>query len=289
MRAVDHHCHPLRRGSAGLEPNDFRACFTEATDPRVLDEHVVNTPLYRLLLRRLAPIFGCQPTEAAILTARRMLEPGRYARELLEQSGTGLMLLDTGFGGEETLTFEEHQAMVPIPQREIVRLETLAEELVGRCRRPEEWLDAVRGALAASIARGAVAVKTIVAYRASLRLRWPHHQEVRAEYAALRQGMRAGDGASGLRGRGRGSRPRPRLTGEPLCHALVFVAAEECVRLGVPLQVHCGIGDPDEDIADTSPVGLRPLFTHERFADLRVVMLHCYPYHREAAYLCSVH
>jgi hypothetical protein len=280
VRAVDHHCHPLRRGSAGLEPNEFRACFTEATDPRVLGEHVVNTPLYRLLLRRLAPVFGCQPTESAILTARRMLEPAGYARELLEQSGTGLMLLDTGFGGEETLTFQEQQAMVPIPQREIVRLETLAEDLVGRCRRPEEWLDAVRGALAASVARGAVAVKTIAAYRASLRLRWPDHQEVRAAYAALR-------GGAGRRGRG--DRTRPRLTGNALCHALLFVAAEECVRLNVPLQVHCGIGDADEDIAETSPVGLRPLFVHERFTDLRVVMLHCYPYHREAAYLCSVH
>jgi len=280
VRAVDHHCHPLRRASAGLEPHEFRACFTEATDPRVLNDHVANTPLYRMLLRRLAPVFGCQPTEAAILTARRMMEPAGYARELLEQSGTGLMLLDTGFGGKETLTFQEHQALVPIPQREIVRLETMAEELIVRCRRPEEWLDAVRGSLAAAVARGAVAVKTIVAYRASLRLRWPNHQEVRAAYSELRQA---------LRGIGRGGALRPRLTGDALCHTLVFVAAEECVRLGVPLQVHCGIGDPDEDIAETSPVGLRPLFVHDRFADLRVVMLHCYPYHREAAYLCAVH
>jgi uncharacterized protein len=278
VRAVDHHCHPLRRGSASLEPNDFRACFTEATDARVLSEHVPNTPLYRLLLRRLAPVFGCQPTESAILTARRMLEPAPYARELLEQSGTGLMLLDTGFGGAEALTFEEHQAMVPIPQREIVRLETLAEDLVARCRRPEDWLDAVRGALAAAVAGGAVAVKTIAAYRASLRLRWHDHQEVRTAYAALRQNLR-----------GRTPGRRPRLTGDVLCHTLLFVAAEECVRLGVPLQVHCGIGDPDEDIAETSPVGLRPLFVHERYADLRLVLLHCYPYHREAAYLCSVH
>jgi uncharacterized protein len=276
VRAVDHHCHPLRRGAAALEPEEFRACFTESTDARVLGSHVVNTPLYRHLLRRMAPVFGCQPTESAILTARRMLEPVGYARELMAQTGTGLMLLDTGFGGPDTPTFEEHQAMLPIPQREIVRLETLAEGLVPRCRRPEDWLDALRGSLAAAVARGAVAVKTIVAYRASLRLRWPDHQEVRAAYAELRK-------ECGGRGR------RPRLAGNPLCHMLVFVAAEECARMGVPMQVHCGIGDADEDLGESSPVGLRPLFVDERFADLRIVLLHCYPFHREAAHLCAVH
>lgn len=274
---MDHHCHLLRRGPAGLDPNEFRACFTEARDPRILADHVPSTPLYRLLLRRLALVFGCPPEEAAILTARRMLEPGRYARELMELSGTGLLLLDTGFAGEDTLTFEEQQAIVPIPQREVVRVETLAEELVPQHRRPEDWLDAVRGGLAEAVRRGAVGVKTIAAYRASLRLRWPDHDLVRTEYAALRQS---------LRGAGRGARPR--LTGDPLCHALVFVAAEECARLGVPLQVHCGLGDTDTDLAEGSPLGLRPLLVHERFEELRVVLLHNYPFHREAAYLCSV-
>jgi predicted TIM-barrel fold metal-dependent hydrolase len=81
----------------------------------------------------------------------------------------------------------------------------------------------------------------------------------------------------------------PRVTGDPLCHALVFAAAEECARLGVPLQFHCGLGDADEDLAEGSPLGVRPLLTHERFEALRIVLLHCYPYHREAAILCSLH
>lgn len=274
VRAVDHHCHPLRRWPARLEANEFRACFTEATDERVLSDHVPQTPLYRMLLRRLAPVFGCKPTEAAILTARHMLEPARYARELLERSRTGMLLLDHGFGGSDAMTVEEHRAAVPIPQREIVRVETLAERLVERHRRPEDWLDAVRSALEHAVRSGAVAVKTIVAYRASLRLRWPDHGAVRVEYTALRQRAREG---------------RTRLSGDPLCHSLVLVAAQECVRLGVPLQVHCGLGDMDADLAESSPLGIRVLLTHPRFADLRIVLLHCYPFHREAAYLCSVH
>jgi predicted TIM-barrel fold metal-dependent hydrolase len=277
VRAVDHHCHPLQR-TAALEANEFRGCFTEATDPRILAAHIPNTPLYRLLLRRLAPVFGCQPTEAAILTARRMLEPGRYARELMAQTGTEMLLLDTGFAGGDTMTLEEHGQVLAMGVREIVRLETLAESLVARCRRPEDWLEQVRVGLGLAVRAGAVAVKTIVAYRASLRLRWPDHRQVRAEYADLRRTLRTGDPAA-----------RARVSGDALCHALVFVAAEECVRLGVPLQVHCGMGDTDEDLAESSPTGLRPLLVHERFSDLKLVLLHCYPFHREAAYLCSVH
>jgi predicted TIM-barrel fold metal-dependent hydrolase len=69
---------------------------------------------------------------------------------------------------------------------------------------------------------------------------------------------------------------------------LLLGAAEECSTLGVPLQVHCGLGDPDEDLALANPLGLRRLYVEQRFANLKVVLLHCYPFHREAAYLSSV-
>jgi uncharacterized protein len=57
----------------------------------------------------------------------------------------------------------------------------------------------------------------------------------------------------------------------------------------VPLQVHCGFGDPDGDLALASPLGLRPLLADPGFAGLKLALLHCYPYHREAAWLCSVY
>jgi uncharacterized protein len=181
--------------------------------------------------------------------------------DLMLRSRTGLMLVDRGFGGAEV-------AEVPIPQRDVLRLETLAEDLVASCEDVEAWLDSVQAAVRQT---SAVAVKTIAAYRASLRLRRPSAADLEAGYAALRE------------------QARPRLTGDPLCHALVLRVAEECARLGLPLQVHCGLGDPDEDLAEASPLGLRPLFTDTNFDGLKVVMLHCYPFHREAAYLCSVH
>jgi hypothetical protein len=255
--AIDHHCHPLRPWVSRLDPLDLRACFSETLDPGVLRDHVPHTAAYRQALRRLAEAFECPPTEEAVLDSRS----GLSMSDLMARSRTGLMLVDRGFGGPEV-------GEVAIPQRDVLRLETLAEELLGSSVDVEAWLRSVRTALRET---SAVAVKTILAYRASLRLRTPSRADVEAEFAALR-------GA-----------PRPRLSGDPLCHALVLEAAEECARLGLPLQVHCGFGDPDEDLAEASPLGLRPLFTDPTFDGLRVVLLHCYPFHREAAYLCSVH
>jgi predicted TIM-barrel fold metal-dependent hydrolase len=87
----------------------------------------------------------------------------------------------------------------------------------------------------------------------------------------------------------RSAEGRPiRLAGEPLCHVLLLEAAQVCGELGVPLQIHCGFGDADEDLAQCNPLGLRRLFVEPRFDALKVVLLHCYPFHREAAYLASV-
>lgn len=268
--AVDHHCHPLLRWPLALEAADLRACFTESRDPAQL-EHVPQTAVYRTALRRLALAFGCQPSEPSILTLRRMSEPGQYTRELIQRSLTGLLLLDFGYAPPGTMTLAEHRQALPVPQREVVRLETLAEGLIERCRRVDTWLDAVRTELEAAVRQGAVGVKTIAAYRASLRLAPQAPAATRDAYDRLRRS------------------PRPRLAGDELCHPLLMVAAEECARLGVPLQVHCGIGDADEDLGQASPLGLRPLLLDGRFDGLRLVLLHCYPYHREAAYLCSLH
>jgi predicted TIM-barrel fold metal-dependent hydrolase len=273
--AVDHHCHPLRRWPFQLTALELRAAFTEAIDPRIPKEHVLQTAGYRATLRRLGETLGCEPTEAAILEQRNRSDPAEYANRLLQRTNTGFLLLDYGFRGGDTFAPDEHARVLRVPQREIVRVETLAEHLVADTSDPREWLAAVRRALRRAVQAGAVGVKTICAYRAGLRLRPVDTDQLGVAFTMLRH---------------KSERREPiRLAGAALCHALVFEAAAECRDLGVPLQVHCGFGDPDEDLADASPLGLRPLLQDPQYAGLRLALLHCYPYHREAAYLCAVY
>src|SRR6266849_525469 len=273
--AVDHHCHPLRRWPFQLTALELRAAFTEAIDPRIPQEHVLQTAGYRAALRRLGDALGCEPTEAAILDLRNRAEPAEFANRILQRSNTGLLLLDYGFSGGDAFAPAEHAHLVRVPQREIVRLETVAERLVAGTRDPREWLAAVRGALRRAVQAGAVGVKTICAYRAGLRLRPVDTDQLGVAFTMLRH---------------KAERHEPiRVTGAALCHALLFEAAAECRDLSVPLQIHCGFGDPDEDLAEASPLGLRPVLQDTQYAGLRLALLHCYPYHREAAYLGAVY
>ena len=273
-RAVDHHCHPLRRWPFQLTAIELRSAFTEALDPELAERHVLYSAGYQAALQRIALVLGCEPTEAAVLERRNRDDSERHTRRLLDQPPTEVMLVDAGFSSPESFTLAEQERATGIAQREIIRLETLAEALVKTANDPREWLAATRAALREGINRGAVGVKTICAYRASLKLQPVDTETLGAAFSALRL---------------RAERGQPvRLAGNSLCQAVLFEAAQECQQLDVPLQLHCGFGDPDEDLAETSPLGLRPLFIDPTYRGLRIALLHCYPYHREAAYLCAV-
>ena len=272
--AVDHHCHLLRRWPFHLSAEDLRAAFTEALDRELARHHVVHSVAYQTAVRRITDELGCEPTEAGLLHNRNTIDPAAYARQLLVRTNTEIMLVDTGFASSESFALQEQERELGTKQREIIRLETVAESLVESSNDPNEWLEAIRDSLRTRLQRGAVGVKTICAYRASLKLNRVDREVLAMPFSALKARADRGETV--------------RITGNPLCHALVFEAAKVCQQLDVPLQVHCGFGDPDEDLAETSPLGLRPLFIDPEYRGLRVALLHCYPYHREAAYLCSV-
>ena len=264
----------MRRWPYQLSAVELRSAFTEALDPQLAEHHVVHSSGYQGAIHRIARELRCEPTEAAVLAYRNADDATGYARRLLASSATGLMLVDAGFAMPGTFTLVEQEQATGIRQREIIRLETLAEGLVHEAGDPREWFGAVRGALRAAIGRGAVGVKTICAYRATLKLQPVDTDDLGVAFSAIRLRAERGE--------------HPRVSGNALCHALLFEAAQECRELDVLLQVHCGFGDPDEDLAETSPLGLRPLFIDPAYRGLRIALLHCYPYHREAAYLCSV-
>jgi hypothetical protein len=96
---------------------------------------------------------------------------------------------------------------------------------------------------------GYAALKTIVAYRGGLDL------------GAL-------DDAT--RGRLTAALQVNRDTGDPL-----------------PVQIHTGFGDADLLLPRADPSLLKPVF--ERFADTNFVLLHCYPFVRQAGWLASVY
>ncbi len=77
---------------------------------------------------------------------------------------------------------------------------------------------------------------------------------------------------------------KARISHPVLLRYLVWTA----LRTGLPLQFHTGYGDPDLELHRSNPALLTGLI---RLAGpwAPIMLLHCYPYHREAAYLAAVY
>jgi hypothetical protein len=63
--------------------------------------------------------------------------------------------------------------------------------------------------------------------------------------------------------------------------------ANEATGALLPVQVHCGFGDSDLWLARADPSHLKPVI--ERFRETPFVLLHCYPFVREAGWLAHVY
>ncbi len=70
-------------------------------------------------------------------------------------------------------------------------------------------------------------------------------------------------------------------------HVVAALDANEATGDPLPVQVHCGFGDSDLHLARADPSHLKPLI--ERFRETPFVLLHCYPFVREAGWLAHVY
>ena len=66
---------------------------------------------------------------------------------------------------------------------------------------------------------------------------------------------------------------------------LLRFGLHQALRLGKPLQFHVGFGDRDCDLHKTNPLYLLDFFRQS--GDTPIILLHCYPYEREAGYLAQ--
>jgi uncharacterized protein len=70
-------------------------------------------------------------------------------------------------------------------------------------------------------------------------------------------------------------------------HVVAALEANEATGDPLPVQVHCGFGDSDLHLWRADPSYLKPLV--ERFRETEFVLLHCYPFVREAGWMAHVY
>ncbi len=272
---LDHHCHAPLRLPQAIDLATLRTPFTESVDERVQTHDVAETLGYRAMVRRLAALLGVEPTEEAVLRARAGYDPAAYHRLLADDARLGALYADYLFEEMSSYAPEEWAELTGREVRPVVRIETLAERLIPSHASWESLRQAFAEALAASRSRGAVGFKSIAAYRAGLDIERVDAAAAGAALAAVRAGLE--------------EETPLRLTSKPLIDALIWEAMEVASELGLPIQFHVGLGDDDVFLPRANPTLLRALFQEPRYSGVPIVLLHCYPYVREAAYLSSIY
>ena len=233
--------------------DEFRGLFSESPDPRQWP-HVATGVTYRRAIRELGAFFDVEPTEEAVFEHRLSSDPAEYASRLLQATGTDLLLVDDGYPppGEGT-SWDELGELAACDARPVLRIERVAEE---------GGIEAVREEVIRARANGFVGLKTIAAYRGGLDFTAfePRNKVLlgsRVEGAAMRDAV------------------------------LAALEANEATGAPLPVQVHAGFGDSDLFLPRVQPGYLKPLI--ERFRETPFVLLHCYPFVREAGWLAPVY
>ncbi|MDP9239138.1 MAG: amidohydrolase family protein [Actinomycetota bacterium] len=273
LELIDHHCHGVVRGD--LEPAAFEALLSEGGAAPAGTSNF-DTPAGLAVRRHCAPVLDLEPhaPAEAYLARRAELGTEEVTHRLMAAALTRLFLVDAGFRGRELLSPAELGAAAGGRAREIVRLESVAESLAaGDGIDAGGFADCYANALGTAVlTTRAVGVKSVAAYRIGLDFdpAAPARQEVKV---AADRWLERGPGAHGWR-----------LDDPVLIRALLWSAVE----VGLPIQFHTGFGDRDLTLHRANPLLLTD-FIRAVPERLPIMLLHCYPYHREAGYLAAAY
>ena len=272
IELIDHHCHGVV--TRDLDPREFELLITESGDPAPAGTTFFDTQLGLSLRRWCGPVLGLAPHvhPRDYLERRRELGVAEVNRRFLRAASVTCFLVDTGYKPGELTSAAALRAAAGAQAHTVVRLEQVAEDLAAAgtsaANFPVRYAESL-----AHAAEGAVAVKSIAAYRHGLDVEpeRPSAGEVR-HAAAVWLRERAGHG-------------RPRLRSAVLLRFLLWSA----IDLGLPVQIHTGFGDRDLDLHRCNPLLMTGFIRAVQPAGVPLMLLHCYPYHREAGYLAQVY
>ncbi|WP_219537812.1 amidohydrolase family protein [Nonomuraea guangzhouensis] len=266
LALVDHHVHGAT--ARDLTRTAFEELITESDRPVPHWMTQFDSQVGHAILRHCAPVLGLDPyaTPEEYLARRVRLGAAEVNRRLLAAGGVGHFLVETGYRGEEILSPAGMAEVSGRPADEIVRLESVAEQVVA-----DGDAAGFAGRFAEALherTRTARGLKSIAAYRHGLDFDPAPPGPDEVTEAAGRWLAEGG-----------------RLRDPVLLRHIIWAGLE----LGLPLQFHTGFGDPDVDLRRSDPLLLRGLIELAEPTGVPLLLLHCYPYQRNAGFLAQAY
>ena len=262
---VDHHCHGAV--TADLDPTEFESLLTEgALWPGVSP---FDSPVGVAVRRHCAPLLDLDRHAPATDYLARRAELGwqEVNRRFLTAAHAETFCVDTGYAPHPVTSPADLAETSGAAAYEVVRLESIAEEVAARGIDAGDYAAAFRAAAEEAVRRpGVIAVKSVAAYRTGFDL-----DPARPTYAEVTRAAALWFARGG------------KLTDPVLMRHLLWTA----VALGLPLQLHAGFGDSDLRLHLADPALLTD-WLRLTAGTIPVLLLHCWPYQRQAAYLATV-
>ena len=270
---IDHHVHGVVTGE--LDRAGFELLISEASGPPAPGTTVFDSQLGFAIRRWCAPVLNLEPLGPPedYLRRRAELGPAEVNRRLLTAAGVAQWLVDTGYQGGQLTTPEQLELASASPARHVVRLEAVAEQVARTGPDAGAWAAAFAEELAVqTAATDAVGYKSIVAYRYGFDFdpARPAAAEVTAAAGRLLAALAAD--------------PNARIEDPVLLRHLIWTA----VDVGKPVQFHVGFGDTDVRMHRSDPTLMTGFLAATEPIGTPVMLLHCYPWHRQAGYLAHV-
>lgn len=269
---VDHHCNGVRRDE--LSRAQFELLISDGGTPAPPGTTHFDTPFGAAVRRWCAPVLGLDPhvPPAVYLSRRAELGPGEVNRRLLRAAGVASFLVDTGLESGELLSAAEMGRHADAAADEIVRIEQIEHDVAEMAQLSVDYMDSLTEELVARAAR-AVGMNTVIAHRCGLDFD-PSRPSRGSVIAAANRRL---------------ADPKERLTDPVLLRHLLWTAVDVARDRGLPLQFHTGAGDADADLHRADPARMTGLIRALQPVGVPVVLLHCYPFHRQAAYLAATY
>ena len=266
---VDHHCHAVVAGALDLKAFDDLIGEAGPAPPGASN---FDTPTGLAVRAWCAPVLDLEPhaSPEAYLARRQELGREEVDRRLLGATGIAELLVDTGYRAGDILSREAFGAHFGVPTREIVRLEAVAEQVAASGVTAAGWPRAFEDELRRRSAEAA-GLKSIIAYRYGFDFQPPAPAGAELD-VAVSDWFREAERSGGWR-----------LRHPTVLRHLLWTGAE----LGLPIQLHVGYGDPDIRLHRVNPALLHEWLTLLQPRHVPVMLLHCYPYIREASYLAA--
>jgi uncharacterized protein len=283
---VDNHVHPWRASTHHQTIDDLsgNAAFSDGVVHSVRRTYLPAEQLEpelkffretnlgsRYLMGELARFLDVDEDWQSVTDARNAVAASDYrawTERLFTDVGIDALLVDEG-GATPRITLDELGKHVPARLRRVARSDNFIRDLLPQEDSWSRFFERYQQELDGAIADGAIAFKSVIAYRTGLDIQPVSEDEARRNFESSRQELEHAQKAF-----------RDFL----LCHTM-DVARER----GIWIHIHAAVGDPDIVYQRANPAQLYPLLHSERFRANRVVLIHGgWPWVSEAAAIVSI-